>query len=156
MGSSMRNMNTTIRIESEEANIEDVLEKQEFLPVSQFLKSLGPITPENAEMLVSVLSSYVQLLDNMEGMVDKMDVLEEEHEWMKREIMLLKHKVELVNYEDPPSPSIRSELWRLFIRAWNENTKSNQSAMDPAVIANNVITNPVQQGTTTFQKLWEN
>ena len=137
--------------------MEEIVENKLNLPVTEFVETLGPIAPENAEMLVSVLSSYMQVWDNMEEMGEKMEVLEKEHNWMKEEIMLLKYKAEVVEDEDPPAPlTIRSELWRLFAKAWNEYIiKPAQSAMDPGLIANKVITNASSKATTTFRELWK-
>jgi len=137
--------------------MEGIVDDKQNLPLTEFVESLGPITPENADMLASVLSSYVQLWDNMEKMGEKMEVLEMEHNWMKEEIMLLKYKAEVVEDEDPPAPlAIRSELGRLFVKAWNEYImKPAQSAMDPGLIADKVITNATTKATTTFHELWK-
>ena len=141
---------------SEETGMEEIVEYKQNLPVTEFVESLGPITPENAEMLVSVLSSYVQLWDSMEEIGEKMEILEEEHNWMKEEIMILKHKTEVVDDKDPaPTLTISSEIWKLFVKAWNDYMKPAHSAMDPGLLANKVITHATTKATTTFHELWE-
>ena len=42
-------MNTD-RCNSEETGMEEIVEYKQNLPVTEFVESLGPITPENAEM----------------------------------------------------------------------------------------------------------
>ena len=91
----------------------------------------------------------------MEGMTERMEVLETEYKRMGKEIETLKQEKEIAQYEKPRTLNIRSELWNLFLRAWNEYFKDVASDMEPEVIANSVLTNYITKVKTTSRDLWK-
>ena len=77
------------------------------------------MSAENLEMFVAVLSPHClrQLTGKMEGMTERMEVLETEYRRMGKEIETLKQEKEIAQYEKPRTLNIRSELWNLFLIA---------------------------------------